>query len=78
MSFGIYAWHPNVYMLFASLPGSLVSSKQIADSAGGLLVASVIVTAVSILLTVLTIHYVERPLQSRWSSLMNRRLVQAS
>jgi len=78
MSFGIYAWHPNVYMLFASLPGSLVSSKQIADSAGGLLVASVIVTAVSILLTVLTIRYVERPLQSRWSSIMNRRLVQAS
>lgn len=75
MSFGIYAWHPNVYMLFASLPGATVASVQSTDSFMDLLVATLLVTAVSIVLTMMTIRLVERPLQSRWSLLLNRRLV---
>ena len=78
MSFGIYAWHPNMYMLFASLHFPLVSSEQIVSSPANLLGATALVTTASVAMTMLTIKFVERPLQASWSLLMKRRLVEAT
>jgi peptidoglycan/LPS O-acetylase OafA/YrhL len=78
MSFGIYAWHPNVYMLFASLPSFASNSIQRTDSILQLLVATILITVVSVALTIFTIRLIERPLQTRWAHFIERRLVRAS
>jgi peptidoglycan/LPS O-acetylase OafA/YrhL len=78
VSFGIYAWHPNMYMLLASTPFPMTSSGKLVSSVASLFVVSFIVAASSIGMTLLTSRYVERPLKSRWTHLVDRRLTRAS
>jgi len=78
MSFGIYAWHPNMYMLFAAMSLPVFTSQEIGSSPLNLLTTSALVLIASVAMTVLTIRFVERPLQSRWSSFVSHRLVESS
>ncbi len=67
MSFGIYAWHPNVQMLLSLSNIQIVSKQNVAHSVFALLASGVVIVSVSILFSLSVQKFVDQPLHRRYS-----------
>lgn len=67
MSFGIYAWHPNMQMLLSTAGVDIISKQRVSESVISLFIAGTIIVAVSIGASLLTRKFIERPIQQRYS-----------
>ena len=69
MSFGIYAWHPNVQMLLSLLNIQLVSKQKVQNSIAALVVSGCLIVLVSIVFAFLVQKLIDKPLHRRFGAM---------
>lgn len=66
MSFGIYAWHPNMQMLLSVMSVKAIAKSNVEESVWYLLISGSLIITLSIVASLLVQRFLDRPIQSKY------------
>ena len=68
MSFGIYAWHPNMQMMLSTAHVHWIAKSEVGESVLSLIIAGTLIVTLSIGASLLMRTFIERPLHKRFGT----------